>query len=391
VRGDAGGSGQPGITLAEPAWRVAFQPDSIVTVGKDAVFVLAGDADSDYSSQITAYDLGTGKPRWATAIPFPRGAVRLWQPGVLLVPVELHGGARATEALDVSRGALRWRLPGDVIDATPETALLGGADVTLRLVRMADGTTVWSQPADGLASWTVAGTDRSPARIVVAGADGQVRILRPADGATQWQGYLPGGRYVPFSGGLIAAAGVVYVSQMGTGGDAVTAYDLDPPAPRWRFAGAPERPPAGPVATACGVVICFRDGAGTVGLDPGTGAVRWRADGWTDPAPTSDRRRLLATSADGATHALLDSADGRVVAIVTGTLIWDYDRSAPLYTLTPVEPAGSGFEVSRIRLGTGRLESRAVLSGIASRACAANGRELICRTVDDHVTVTDVG
>ena len=261
------------------------------------MFVLAGDADSDYSSQITAYDLGTGKPRWATAIPFPRGAVRLWQPGVLLVPVELHGGARATEALDVSRGALRWRLPGDVIDATPETALLGGADVTLRLVRMADGTTVWSQPADGLASWTVAGTDRSPARIVVAGADGQVRILRPADGATQWQGYLTGGRYVPFSGGLIAAAGVVYVSQMGTGGDAVTAYDLDPPAPRWRFAGAPERPPAGPVATACGVVICFRDGAGTVGLDPGTGAVRWRADGWTDPAPTSDRRRLLATSA----------------------------------------------------------------------------------------------
>jgi outer membrane protein assembly factor BamB len=388
-----GGSAQPGFAMDVPAWSLRLGPANIVTVGRDAVFVLSGGTSVDDGSRVTAFGLGDGEIQWSTPVPIVRGAILPEQPGALMVPVVLDDGTPATETLDLRRGGLRWRLPGDVIEATPEAVVLGGVDVALRRVRMADGATIWSRPADGLASWTVAGQDQPTARLVEAGVDGRVRTLRLTDGAPELQGRLPNGRYVPMSGGLIAAAGIVYVNLVEQDRAMVTAYDLNTLALRWQFARtSPKGSPTGPAARDCGIVLCFRDGARTVGLDTGTGAVRWHTAGWIDMAPTSDRRRLLATSPDHAAHALIDSADGRVTAdLGAGTPVWDYRHSAPLYYLTAVEPAGSGFEVSRINLRTGRLEPRGVLSGVDQSGCTANDGKLICRTTNDRLTITRVG
>jgi hypothetical protein len=126
-------------------------------------------------------------------------------------------------------------------------------------------------------------------------------------------------------------------------------------------------------------------------IDPSSGRLRHHRS-WIDLAPSGDRRRLLGSSPDHASHALIDSADGRVTAdLGAGTPVWGYQHSALLYYLTAVEPAGSGFEVSRIHLRTGRLESRVVPSGVGRSGCTAGDGKLICRTTTGRLTVTEVG
>jgi hypothetical protein len=161
--------------------------------------------------------------------------------------------AAATETLDLRTGVQLWRLPGDVIDATPETALLGGERAPLREVRMADGRTIWSRPAGGAVSWAVAGRGQPSARVVAAGADGRV---------------------------------------------------------------------------------------------------------------------------------IADLGDG--------TPVWDYEHTAPLYYLRPVELAGLAVEVSRIHLQTGRLDPRGLLSQVGYPGCTADNDKLICGTTNGKLTITHV-
>jgi len=389
-----GGSAPSGATVAAPLWSISFSASSSVAVSEGAVLIMSsGDQDSN-GPRVTAYDLDDGAIRWSAQTPAqgPRGGISAREPGRVSVPVRLDDGAAAVETLDLRTGLQLWLLPGDVIDATPETALLGGEQAPLRQVRMADGGTIWSRPAGGAVSWAVAGLGHPSARVVAAGADGRLQVLRLADGAPVLQGRLPSGRDLPVPGGLSTEAGVVYVNLTETDRAVVTAYDLNTLAPRWRFAQASsDALPTGPAANACGVVICFRDGTGTVGLDPASGAVRWRAGGWIDVVPTSDRRRLLASSPDHASHALIDSADGRVAAdLGVGTPVWDYEHTTPVYYLRAVEPAGLGVEVSRIHLATGQLEARGLLTQVGYPGCTADNDTLICGTTNGNLTITDV-
>lgn len=388
-----GGSAPAASAVAEPVWGIPFSPSSGVGVADGAVFVLTS-ADDRNGPRVTAYDLGDGTIRWSAPMPAqgPRGGILAQQPGIVMVPVGLEDGAAATETLDLRTGSQLWRLPGDVIDATPQTALLGGEQAPLRQVRMADGGTIWSRPPGGAVSWAVTGRGQPPARVVAAGADGRIRVLRLVDGAPVRQGRLPNGRDLLVAGGLSTEAGVLYVNLTETDRAVVAAYDLDTLAFRWRYAQASsDALPTAPAAIVCGVVICFRDGTSTVGLDPGSGAVRWRAGGWIDVVPTSDRRRLLAGSPDHASHALIDSADGRIVAdLGVGTPVWNHDHATPVYYLRDMEPAGSAVEVSRIDLRTGRLEFRGLLSHVGYPGCVAGNETVICGTTNGKLTITGV-
>ncbi|MFF5291070.1 outer membrane protein assembly factor BamB family protein [Paractinoplanes globisporus] len=389
-----GGSAHPGPALDAPVWSIPFSPSSGVAVAAGTVFTLStGDADSN-GPRVTAYGLGNGVIRWSAPMPTqgPRGGPVAQEPGTVMVPVQLDDGAPATETLDVRTGSLLWWLTGDVIDATPETVLLGGEHAPLRQVRMADGGTIWSRPAGGAVSWAVAGRGQPSARVVAAGADGRVTVLHLADGAPMRQARLPDGRDLPVPGGLSTQDGIVYINLTETDRAMVVAYDLDTLALRWRFAQASSFVlPTRPAANACGIVICFRDGTSTLGLDPGNGTVRWRAGGWIDVVPTSDRRRLLADSPDHASHALIDSRDGRVVAdLGAGTPVWDYRHAEPVYYLRAVDPAGSGFEVSRIHLRTGELEPRGLLSHVGYPGCTADNDTVICGTTSGKLSITDV-
>ena len=66
-----GGSARPGFAIAEPVWSLPLGPASIVTVGKDAVFVLTGGVDADNGSRVTTdgrtrrdRDRVRVRPRW---------------------------------------------------------------------------------------------------------------------------------------------------------------------------------------------------------------------------------------------------------------------------------------------------------------------------------------
>ncbi|MET3430496.1 outer membrane protein assembly factor BamB [Actinoplanes tereljensis] len=353
----------------------------------DTVFVVPAAGVSD----VTAYDLRSGAVRWSTWVPTAHGRMVAQPPGALMVPVGRDGGA-ATVALDLRTGEQLWRVAGDLIDATPETALLAGPDATVRRVRMADGATIWSRPVDGAASWTITGHDLRWGRIVAARADGLVRTLRLVDGIPLVQRRLPNDLDVS-AGNVGTVAGVVYVNRMETDRAVVTGYDLGTLDPRWRFAQASsDALPEGPAARTCGVVICFRDGTSTVGLDPGSATVRWRVAGWVDATRTADRSRLLADSPDREWHALIDSATGRIVAeLGAGTAVWNYEHSTPTYYLRVLGSAEPGVLASRLNLQTGRLEPRGVLGEVGFPGCIAVGDHLICGTTDGHLAVTDLG
>jgi outer membrane protein assembly factor BamB len=174
---------------------------------------------------------------------------------------------------------------------------------------------------------------------------------------------------------------------------AVTAYDLDTLNPRWRFAqGASDAVSNGPAARACGVVMCFFDGTGTVGLDPGSGTVRWRAAGWIDFAPMTGGNRLLADSADHGWHVLIDSTTGKIVAALgAGTVVWDDTQSAPTYYLRAIAPSGRRVAVSRINLRTGELQLRGIVAAVGFPGCTSAGETLVCGTTDGRLAVTAVG
>jgi outer membrane protein assembly factor BamB len=379
-----GGSARPAPTMIRPGWSIPFDRTSIVKVTPGTVFILS----TGGGSQVTAYDLGNGAVRWSKRLPMSRGRMTAAESGALMVPVGPAGDTEATVALDRRTGAEMWRLPGDVVHATPETALLAGPDATMRQVRIADGAEIWSRPLGHAVSWTILGPEPRSVRIVIAAPDGRVQVLRLSDGALLSHGRLPTSVGVPVK----EDAGVLYVNRMETNRAVAAAYDLDTLTMRWRFAqGASDDVPA-MAARACGIVLCFHDGVSTVGLDLDSGAARWRAGGWIDPVPVAGENRLLADSFDHAWHALIDSVTGRIVAeLGAGTPVWDSTGSVPTYYLRAVAPSGRRVAVSRINLRTGELQVRGMVGAVGFPGCTAVGVTLVCGTADGRLAVTAVG
>jgi outer membrane protein assembly factor BamB len=377
------GSAVPGSTVIRPRWSVALSLTSLVDAARDTVFVQSINA----GSQVTAYELGSGEVRWSKGLPMPRGRMTARVPGAVLVPILLQG----TAALDPRTGAEMWRLPGDVVSATPGTALLTQPDRTLSMVRMADGGRIWSRAIEGDESWAVVGPERQ--RIVAATPDGRLQMLRLSDGALLSQGHVDNNSGVPVRNGLVVESGLLFVNRLETDRAVVTAYDLDTLRQRWRYAqSATDKIVTGPAARACGVVLCFTDGSATVGLDPGTGTVRWRAAGFVDAVPVTGQNRALVDSADHGRYALIDTVTGTVmVSLGAGTAVRDAIRSVPAYYLRPIPPDGRRVTAGRIDLATGGLQWRGIVDAVGPQGCTAVAETLICGTEDGRLTVTDVG
>lgn len=377
------GSAVSGSAVIRPRWSVAFSATSLADAARDTVFVQS----INVGSQVTAYELDSGAVRWSKGLPMPRGRMTARVPGAVLVPILLQG----TVALDPRTGAEMWRRPGDIVSATPGTALLRQPDRTLILVRMADGSRIWSRAIEGDESWAVVGPERQ--RIVAATPDGRIRVLRLSDGALLSEGRVENGSGAPVRNGVVAESGLLFVNRMEADRAVVTAYDLDTLRERWRYAqSATDEIVTGPAARACGIVLCFADGTATVGLDPDTGTARWRAAGFVDAVPVTGQNRVLARRGDLGGYALIDTATGTVVlSLGTGTAVRDALRSVPGYYLRPVAPDGRRVAAGRIDLATGGLQLRGIVEAAGPQGCTAVTDTLICGTTDGRLTVTDVG
>jgi outer membrane protein assembly factor BamB len=354
-------------------------PDAIVglwTVRGSAVATTGSSVFILTSNQISAYDLGTGRRLWSRTMATSKRELTVTDPGPVLVPVGttqlrylnefgvavVEAVTAATVALDPATGAERWRRPGEVVHATPDTTLLVTPGSTVRQIRTADGTVLWSDVVDGATSWAPAGSELQTARIVAATLDGQAVVLRLADGTVAARGDVPGDS--------VDADSMVYADRTDHGRVTVTAYSLDSLRQAWSVTGRS----AGGHAHGCGVVVCFAHDGGVDGLNPATGTALWWVPGWTDATAVAGQSRLIAV--DGARHALLDSETGAVVAgLGPGVPVWN--RSVPVFYL---RPAGAGrVAVDRLDSRTGRLTPRGVMP--AGGACtAADLHRLVCTT-----------
>lgn len=156
-------------SLVRPLWKAVFQPtDTMALDGRTVYLTRASPAGPPV---VTAYDLGTGEPRWSTPVAAADAGRGVRPAGdVLLVPTSGIEAVRGTVALDAATGGQLWSSAGD---ATPSVArgdaLLAetdrfGVTTGLRLVRLRDGREVWRRAVAAAEEWTAiaeAGRPRS--------------------------------------------------------------------------------------------------------------------------------------------------------------------------------------------------------------------------------------
>ena len=262
----------------------------------------------------------------------------------------LGAGATLT-GVNLDDGQVRWRaaMPGTVTAIEPlgSTAAVGGAGFAA-VVDVATGDTLWSTYLPGAASRS--GRQRV-ARIVPVGelllvrsvtsdeSDVAVWALTRGDGRVRWQldelpialglthtsdgalvlvswkqgvsafaastgdrvWHRPRSTMTWFSGTI--AQGVLIGDRAGS-----ALLDVTTGKPRWALTGA--------WADVAGDSVWARAGDAYTGLDPGSGAARWRLPGRFGPwAVTEDR--IVALADDGRV-ILLAAADGDVVAEIPG-------------------------------------------------------------------------
>jgi hypothetical protein len=166
---------------------------------------------------------------------------------------------------------------GDVALVTATSVLMvdytgdGFGAKQLRLLRIRDGSTVWTRDAAGAYSWTTLGADpQRPTGLATATPTGDIRVYRFADGAevtrgrVPWQaGSLTGGTLTQMYG----TGTLLYVFNSRSDSTTVSAYAPDTLQRRWEFSTGTGNFPA-----ACGSVLCVPVRDGLSGRDWATGA-----------------------------------------------------------------------------------------------------------------------
>jgi outer membrane protein assembly factor BamB len=373
-------SARPDALPSHPGWTVPIGVDATVFPSVGGVYVV----DRTPPARITGYRMSDGVLQWSATLPVTGEAV-LVRDSAVLVPIgPAPGVVDHTAALDRGTGAELWRQPGQVLSTTAGTALLTDPSGTIRRVRTADGTVLWTRSVPDAWRWTAGATG---AWVAAELAHGGVQILRQADGGTVFHGTLPGSGAALRKDVLTLDDHQVYLTRTVEQLASVTAYTVVPMRRRWsRSTGIGHEEADRIIGQLCGPVFCFGNELDTVGLDRATGAVRWQGKGWSTITPAGPDR-LVAQHVTGR-RAMLNSATGEVVADLTDrTVIWDPDQTEPVFELrsSPGEPT----VVDRIDLSTGALQPRGVV-GVFLDECSAIGARLICRPEPGELEMTTI-
>jgi PQQ-like domain len=233
---------------------------------EDRLFVMTGGEESTLSS----YHLPDGRLLWSVP-----AAGDVWAGGsgsaggVVLVLTDSPGrDCCQITAYDLRDGRVRWSGQAVPVAFDVDAGLLAIAiGFSKQVVDLTSGRILWQGEA-----LTVALS--GPRDILVMHDDGTTerRDVRSGDVKATGRTHAPGDRVPQFAivdGHLIVA----------DGGDpqksAISSYDVDTLALTWRRTSEPLDG-----AAPCGPVLCLVDGLGVQAVDPRTGVLRWRADGW---------------------------------------------------------------------------------------------------------------
>jgi len=403
------GSARPDPRGLPQLWSIPVQPPNgdMFTLTGDTVYVLSrGD------TTITAYDARTGARRWAIPAPPEPSWLDRVTAGVLLLPAGeatvrftaedgseiTHQISLDTVAIDTATGRQLWRQHGEYTVLSDDQVLLAewnyraNAIRSLRAVRVRDGGTIWSYPTTDLASWTSGrGADGSAAdRIVTTTTkDHSVKVLDATDGhvvaagRTPW-GQQPGQDYAEAS--LSLEGRRLYVDQNVNGKSTIAVYDTETLRRLWQL-----EPDDSGGAYRCGPLLCLNSADSTAGYDLDTGKLRWRLAGLRNGYPLPNGRILVDDDDTGARHRLVDATSGRVLAdIEAATPVWDYRTGDTPYLLAHTREPADLTSVSQFDAQTGETLLRGAIVPVDSSCQTADGL-LACITLDERLTVTDVG
>jgi outer membrane protein assembly factor BamB len=402
------GSARPDPHGPARLWSTSFNQgaDTFMLSG-DAAYVLA----PGRNTRLTAYDLRTGAMRWSNSNIASPNWIGQIHAGALLLPADYTTArftdsdgteisrefSRDTIAIDAGTGRQLWRRPGEMSAATDGRVLLtqwngdGSRVETMRVIRIADGGTVWSRPFGHLASWVTDGLNPAAAdRLVTATAKGEVEVLDLADGSRKAAATLPWGRRSTGNDqdtSLTVQGHRLYVQRSGTGPTVVTAYDTETLRRLWHV----ESDEIG-AAYDCGPVLCLGSRAGTVGYDRDTGEVRWRLPDSANAFPLGAGKLLVDDDPTGSRHHLVDAATGRRLAdLGMAAPVWNFTSAASPYLLARTnEPAGL-ISISQFDERSGELLLRGTMPPVVEYGCQNEGSLLACVTQDGLLAVTDVG
>ncbi|MFI5834607.1 PQQ-binding-like beta-propeller repeat protein [Micromonospora sp. NPDC051300] len=354
--------------------------------GTGAAAFLSGDrayvvrrAEREPGWEVVAYR--EGRPRWRAAVPAGGDVVGLWEQGGRALAVARTGVGAGdsgweTAAFDAGTGALRWRQAGVAFPAGDALLLRPDGETPLRRVATDDGRTLWSAPAnrDVLFGFGPSGVDR----ILLVPGSGETVVLNAATGARLAERDLHPDEELPGGRGLQSTDGLLLETR--GAGARVQAYELDTLRPRWTA----ELPLVDHLER-CGALLCAaRQTGGMWALDPDTGAVRWTVERWQSVLWADAGRLLVATGgSDGDRLAVLDAADGRLVADLGDWAVLPQSEIAGRLFLT--RPLGGGRQVlAEPDLSGGPPVVRDVLTGTD---CTAGTTLLVCRQPDGDFTL----
>ncbi len=264
VRGNADLTGAattplpPGLVKAW-TWDAESSVDGTVVIAGDAVYAATG------HGVLARLDLATGKERWRLVAGPGYTAGPAISSGTLFIGD--NGGE--LRAVDADTGKERWAidLKGQInIGATAGSGVVLACTEKNRLfcVDMADGKQRWVFTST---NYIRATTALIGDEAVVAGCDGVLRALKLVGGASRTLADAKNFGAPPAHLGPNMIAGSV--------GSEVLSVALADGAPRWRRPAGIDQILVGPAVTATCAVFLGKSGH-LIGLDPTTGAERWR-------------------------------------------------------------------------------------------------------------------
>ncbi len=392
----AGGSVAPRPPFV-PLMTIAIRDVTFTEIGGGGVFV---ETQPLGHGAVARYALDSGGQTWSAAVPNNLDSLLyLPGPGVLVVQsFDVHGGPTGLMVLDAANGDQLWNSSGgivpDPIAAESDDALVTVPDAAgsmqLRYTDMRTGQAIWSRSVPPMTQ--ILATDEQAGNVmgwVLATPDGAITLLARQTGAVlairKIERLLPAGStsFEPDNGGFISIIDghLVVMRQMGGVRATLASYGLPDLTPLWYQTeltpGVPDN---------CGPVLCVQSYTESiVGLDPRTGSIRWRAQGWQTAQNLGAGRLLAFRTGTSQNTGILDAATGRLLETLgdwtplpgaTVELFRMPDQSDYRYTWFGILDAERAV-----------VQPLAKLPGLDSLGCQPYPDLLACRTVDARLQV----
>lgn len=393
-----------GVTAAaEPAppARLVFSVPGVV----DAPQVVGDSLLASVDGQITSYDLTTGAVRWLYDPP-RRMQTLAGYDTVVVAPLSCTSRTPFDAlALDARTGAQRWTRRGVPVWLVKDAPIVvikqpvrGCSEATIGFDPLPSAPFTWLgiDVLTGAVRWEL----KMPAAAgLAAGVDGSgfVSWLAVYDaGAVTTYDLRTGtavGTYRPPTADsntpllrVLGAGDQLLVTRRERNSLVISAFDAPDMRERWTstvpLPGGVRQDLGGFFASWCGPTICLGPNTQTVGLDPLTGAERWRVPG--RPARAGPGYGLFVRPllpASRITLAVHDLASGVERVALRDADLLNRERSDPL-----LNRSGPGGRLWRLDLTDGRFRAVTVLPGKIAD-CDTGGRYLACRTIDGDLQV----